>query len=135
MTLKILHVHVDETDDALRTVLRAATKDVVATQEPCQLLIGGYDDNPAPLWGLESACEFAKRLVGLGFLSPLKTMVDPTQRDMKRGWTAYELWLCARNELGPDIDIQRMLRDCRKDSQFMLDLSESNKKCDELLKE
>jgi len=119
------------TDEQLIELLKMATRDVIKTDKPYELVIGGYDDNPIPLWAIEAIPKFAKRLVDLGFLSVLKMIPDLKAREVSRGWTAYELWLCSKNELGPDMDLHRMLKDCKSD--FDNDVMLANDKCDKMV--
>lgn len=127
----ILAVHPHETDEQLVELLRKATLGVLDNGIIYELTMSGFDNNPIPLWALEDAQKFSVRLVALGFLSPLKLIPDIRARLIKRGWTAYELWLSSRNELGPDMDIQRMFDDCK--GEFMRDVVKANEICDKLV--
>jgi hypothetical protein len=132
---KFVSVRPDNTDEELLRVLKDVTADVLRTNEPYELLIDCYDDNPIPLWAIEGAAGLCERLVRLGFMSPLKMVPEPGSRDMMRGWTAYEVWLCSRRELGPDIALDRMAKDVcgGEESEFIVAVSDANKLCDRLV--
>jgi len=130
---KWLLVDVNDSKSDLLMALKQASRRILKTGEPYELFIGGFDDSPIPLWAIERASEFCRNLVGLGFLSPLKMLPDIEAREIKRGWTAYEVWLCARRELGPDIDVRRMYEDASDGGEFRNAVLASNDKCDRLV--
>lgn len=137
-------VGVDESDHELTNLLWAVTRKVKATGVPCWLLIGGYDDDERNLWAIPEVKDFANRLIRLGFLSLLHMCppIEPETITSQRGWTAYELWLCGRGELGDPIDVPRMIQDIRTNrtvrtaddcSEFWWDVLMSNQRCDNLV--
>lgn len=130
---KALFVSGFYSDKTLTMMLADLTRDVLATGKPYWLFVKGYDSDPRHLWTIPEVKTLAIRLVRLGYLSPLIFCPDIGNPTEKRGWTAYELWLCSRGELSSSLDTRRLRDELEDGSDFMTEVGEANRRCENLV--
>jgi len=131
--MNLLMVHKDDTEADLVNALRRATHVVLNRGDPYQLTIGGYDLDPRELYESPEVVPLSRRLVALGFMSPLIVTPPVDELELWFGWSAYELWLSSKGELGSKITVADMCREVTAQrGEFWGRLLKSNRLCDML---
>ena len=134
MKMLFYNVDIKMQDSEIRTlVINGLNSLNLMASDPDQdggmMSIDGFDRDPRELWQIPEVVNFAKKLVAMGVMSILtiSTYLNPKfgQSKESKPFGAFELWLLAKEELGNNLQGEKLIGMFEKFKQDLMISNES----------